>query len=97
MEEGITDMDDVSTIIKMVEEKKWDKEFAKNIAKASKGLSKRPDKIEGTREGDDLKKKYIKYAQNHGVTNEEDAENAANQIISRLTDFGKTKDNLRTL
>ena len=97
MEEGITDMDDVSTIIKMVEEKNWDKGFAKNIAKASKGLSKRPDKIEGTREGDDLKKKYIKYAQNHGVTNEKDAENAANQIISRLTDFGKTKDNLRTL
>ena len=97
MEEGITDMDDVSTIIKMVEEKNWDKGFAKNIAKASKGLSKRPDKIEGTREWDDLKKKYIKYAQNHGVTNEEDAENAANQIISRLTDFGKTKDNLKTL
>lgn len=97
MEEGITDMDDVSTIIKMVEEKNWDKEFAKNIAKASKGLSKRPDKIEGTREGDDLKKKYIKYAKNRGVTNEKDAENAANQIISRLTDFGKTKDNLRTL
>lgn len=97
MEEGITDMDDVSTIIKMVEEKNWDKEFAKNIARASKSLSKRPDKIEGTREGDDLKKKYIKYAQNHGVSNERDAENAANQIISRLTDFGKTKDNLRTL
>lgn len=97
MEEGITDMDDVSTIIKMVEEKNWDKGFAKNIARTYKSLSKRPDKIEGTREGDDLKKKYIKYAQNRGVSNERDAENAANQIISRLTDFGKTKDNLRTL
>ena len=95
-DDNIDDIDTVATIVKKVEKDGWNKDLAKTTAKAYSSVAKRPSKM-SQREYDDFRGRWKRYVNAQGITDEEQADKAVNEIIRKVESFGVTKDGLKDL
>ena len=93
---NIDDIETVATIVKKVEKDGWNKDLAKTTAKAYSSVAKRPSKM-SQREYDDFRGRWKRYVNAQGITDEDPADKAVNEIIRKLESFGVTKDGLKDL
>ena len=90
---GITDMDDIATIVKLVEEQNWDKDTAKTAAKYYKKAGERPSKM-GPKEKEKIKFQYSNIVKANGVTNQSEIDAIVDNMIRTIDTYGNIKDNL---
>lgn len=93
---NIDDIETVATIVKKVEKDGWNKDLAKTTAKAYSSVAKRPSKM-SQKEYDDFRGRWKRYVNAQGITDEEQADKAVNEIIRKVESFGETKDGLKDL
>lgn len=93
---NIDDIETVATIVKKVEKDGWNKDLAKTTAKAYSSVAKRPSKM-SQKEYDDFRGRWKRYVNAQGITDEEQADKAVNEIIRKVESFGVTKDGLKDL
>ena len=90
---GITDMDDISTIIKLVEEQNWERDMAKTAAKYYKKAGSRPSKM-GKRDRENIEYIYSNIAKSNGITEETQIRQVVDTMLGNIEIYGKTKDKL---
>ena len=93
---NIDDIETVATIVKKVEKDGWNKDLAKTTAKAYSSVAKRPSKM-SQKEYDDFRGRWKRYVNAQGITDEEQADKAVDEIIRKVESFGVTKDGLKDL
>lgn len=90
---GITDMEDLATIIKAVEEKEWDREMAITAAKYFKKAGGKPKNM-NKRDRENIEYQYKNIVKSNGITDEKEVEETVKIMLKNLDIYGKIKDDL---
>lgn len=89
---GITDMDDIATVVNLVEEENWDKDMAKTAAKYYKKVGGKPSR--GKKERENTEFIFNNIAKAKGIENEEERMQVVRTMIDNVEFYGKKKDSL---
>lgn len=92
---GITDMEDLATVIKLVEEKDWERDMAITASKYYAKAGGKPKNM-GKRERENIEFQYGNIARANGVP-EEEVEEKVKIMLKNIDTYGTIKDDLTRL
>jgi len=90
---GVTDMEDLATIIKVVEQQHWDRDMAITASKYYKKAGGKPKNM-NKRDRENIEYQYKNIVKSNGITDEKEVEETVKIMLKNLDTYGKIKDDL---